>query len=66
MGGNKIFLNFKTDKDKRNDYFAETFRGLGQQMHLIEDASVPLHVRDDAHFSLIYDNYETWVEIKSF
>jgi len=52
----------ETDQDKRDDYFAETFRGLGQQMHLIEDASVPLHVRDDAHFSPLYGNYETWVK----
>jgi hypothetical protein len=32
---------------------------VGQLMHLVEDASVPLHTRNDAH--LIF-NYETWVE----
>ena len=29
----------------REYYFAKTFRGLGQLMHLVEDASVPLHTR---------------------
>lgn len=43
----------------RDYYFAETFRGLGQQMHLVEDASVPLHTRDDIH---IIFNYEGWVK----
>jgi hypothetical protein len=43
----------------RENYFAETFRGVGQLMHLVEDASVPLHTRNDAH--LLF-NYETWVE----
>jgi len=47
------------DQTTRDYYFAETFRGLGQQMHLIEDASVPLHTRDDIH---IIFNYEGWVE----
>lgn len=47
------------DKTTREKYFAETFRGLGQLMHLIEDASVPLHTRDDMH---IIFSYEGWVE----
>ncbi len=47
------------DQTTRDYYFAETFRGLGQQMHLIEDASVPLHTRDDIH---IIFNYEGWVK----
>ncbi|MEK6777696.1 MAG: hypothetical protein AABY87_12590 [bacterium] len=31
------------DKSTRENYFAQTFRGVGQLMHLIEDASVPSH-----------------------
>lgn len=45
-------------KTERDTYFAETFRGLGQLMHLIQDVSVPAHTRDDTHISY---NYETWV-----
>jgi hypothetical protein len=33
----------------RSMFFAETFRGLGQQMHLLQDMAVPHHVRNDAH-----------------
>lgn len=47
------------DKTQRDAYFAETFRGLGQLMHLIEDASVPAHTRNDFHY---FYNYEKWVE----
>ena len=47
------------DQTTREKYFAETFRGIGQVMHLVEDASVPLHTRHDAHFLF---NYEGWVE----
>ncbi len=44
-------------KELRDNYFAETFRGLGQLMHLVEDLSVPAHTRDDFHY---FYNYETW------
>ncbi|MBI4688570.1 MAG: hypothetical protein HY756_12495 [Nitrospirae bacterium] len=37
------------DKTKREEYFARTSRGLGHQMHLIQDAAQPDHVRNDAH-----------------
>lgn len=47
------------DGTTREEYFAETFQGLGQLMHLVEDASVPLHTRDDAH---VIFNYEKWIE----
>ncbi|MBE0427112.1 MAG: hypothetical protein IBX72_10780 [Nitrospirae bacterium] len=36
----------KTDREKN---LADTFRALGQVMHLIQDVSVPAHTRDDAH-----------------
>src|SRR5262249_25101698 len=33
----------------RNEYWTDTFRGIGQIMHLVVDASVPEHTRTDAH-----------------
>ncbi len=55
---------------EREQAFADTFRALGQVMHLIVDASVPEHVRNDLHpkesicrfFGIrCYGNYEYWV-----
>ncbi len=50
----------------RQYYMAETFRGLGQLMHLVQDLSVPAHARNDAH--IIDDNilsrYELWMKNK--
>jgi hypothetical protein len=48
------------DKATRENYFAETFRGLGQLMHLVKDMSVPEHARNDGHYGF-YD-YEKWVD----
>jgi len=55
------FLNALTSQTKtdRDENFAETFRGLGQLMHLVQDLSVPAHTRDDGH--VLY-NYEDWVK----
>jgi len=33
----------------RQANFAKMFRGLGQQMHLLQDMSVPAHVRNNSH-----------------
>jgi hypothetical protein len=33
----------------RQENFARMFRGLGHQMHLLQDTAVPDHVRNDAH-----------------
>jgi hypothetical protein len=61
----------KNDTDRGN-YFADTFRGLGQLMHLVEDASVPAHVRNDGHpFGYISKeyprgyHYEIWAKKKN-
>jgi hypothetical protein len=40
----------------RDYYFANTFRALGQLMHLVQDASVPAHVRGDVHILYMYEN----------
>lgn len=37
------------NKDIREEKFAATFRSLGQVMHLVSDASVPAHARNDIH-----------------
>jgi hypothetical protein len=49
-----------SEKTLRDTNFAQTFRGLGQLMHLIQDASVPAHTRNDAH--LFGYHYEKWVK----
>lgn len=47
---------------QREQAFADAFRAVGQVMHLVVDASVPEHTRNDAHpFGAIYGNYEYWV-----
>lgn len=46
-------------KAARDTFFAWTFRALGQTMHLVQDASVPAHTRNDVH---ILWNYENWVD----
>ncbi|MDA8139428.1 MAG: hypothetical protein M0036_12320 [Desulfobacteraceae bacterium] len=35
----------------RKQTFAMLFKGLGHQMHLVQDMAVPYHVRNDAHAS---------------
>lgn len=47
------------DKTTQENLYGETFRGLGQLMHLVQDASVPSHTRNDAHLIL---DYESWVK----
>lgn len=59
-------------KEDRDVYFAKTFRGLGHQMHLIEDLAQPDHVRNDSHIvdslfeSNLYGSYylEAWAARK--
>lgn len=46
------------EKAPRDTNFANTFRGLGQLMHLLEDMSVPEHARNSFHPS---GGYEKWV-----
>jgi len=52
----------------RDRYLALTFKALGHAMHLVQDASVPSHVRADVHISLCSicgpdpDDFHYWVE----
>jgi len=55
----------RTEREKN---LADTFRALGQIMHLIQDASVPAHVRNDPHVYIdLFGkkigkyHYEVWV-----
>lgn len=43
---------------EREEYLAKCFMGLGHLMHLVQDLTVPAHVRDDLH--LVLDEYESW------
>jgi hypothetical protein len=47
-----------TSPTAREMNFADVFRGLGQVMHLVQDMSVPEHVRNDGH---VKKAYEEWV-----
>lgn len=49
------------DKATRETNFAETFRALGQVMHLVQDVSVPEHTRNNGHY-FAYD-YEKWIDV---
>ena len=49
----------------REQTLAEVFLGLGHLVHLIQDATVPAHVRNDAHPDFLpfqEDGYEKWAE----
>lgn len=47
----------------REHLFADTFRALGQVMHLVVDGSVPEHTRNDIHpLGALYGSYEYWAE----
>jgi hypothetical protein len=58
------------DPDARTRHFGDTLLALGHLTHVIQDATVPAHVRDDAHLSLdlgllkvgVGDGYESWVD----
>jgi hypothetical protein len=49
----------KLQPSERDSELAKTFEGLGRQMHLIQDAASPAHVRNDPH--LLY-NYESLID----
>jgi hypothetical protein len=54
-----------TSRESSDDHLARTLKGLGYQMHLIQDMSQPNHVRNDTH---IWDGagwrngLETWAK----
>ena len=48
------------DKATREANFTDTFRAIGQVMHLVQDISVPEHTRNNGHY--FSHNYEDWVK----
>lgn len=67
-----LALTSTTDSERQAN-FAKTFKGLGHQLHLIEDMAQPDHVRNDSHIwdSLAGKNpvhgsffFETWAQKK--
>jgi hypothetical protein len=66
LGGNWSWLDARkyfyealtaTTDYNRQLYYANTFRALGQLMHLVQDASVPEHVRNAIHIAAAYEAY---------
>ncbi|MBU0477699.1 hypothetical protein KKC91_03935 [bacterium] len=57
-----------TTKESKNANFGKMFYSLGRTVHLLQDMSVPAHVRDDPHFPYFNqllgekDMYEAHVE----
>jgi hypothetical protein len=48
---------------ERDEAWAETFRAVGQLMHLVVDASVPEHTRNDPHpLGGLFGSYEYWAQ----
>ena len=45
---------------EREAVFADCFRAVGHVMHLLGDASVPLHTRNDVHVFPIFDIVGRW------
>ena len=47
-------------REQRDLLLADTFRTLGHLTHMVQDASVPAHSRNDSHFR--FEGYESWAE----
>jgi len=55
-----------SDKETREETFAQLFKGLGHQMHLVQDMAVPYHVRNDAHVADALQGdelYKIWMRL---
>ena len=50
-----------TDPGDRESCFWQTFEGLGRLMHLVQDATVPEHVRLDSHMNPFEYHYEVFM-----
>jgi len=62
----KLFSEALTavNDNERQAKFAQMFKGLGHQMHLVQDMAVPAHVRNDAHpeYSLWRTDRDQWAD----
>lgn len=62
----RMYYAALTEEDpvRRDAMWADLFRALGQMMHLVVDASVPEHTRNDMHplgAMKVENSYERWV-----
>lgn len=62
----RLYYDALTEPDpvRREAMWADLFRALGQIMHLVVDASVPEHARNDVHLLgavKLQNSYERWV-----
>ncbi|MFQ5755490.1 MAG: hypothetical protein ACE5H7_05280 [Acidiferrobacterales bacterium] len=52
-----------SDATERDVAFGNSFRALGQVLHLVADGSVPAHARNDSHVG--GEPFETWLEAQA-
>jgi hypothetical protein len=57
LNSTTIFGRTNMSDVERKQFLAWAFRAVGQTMHLVEDASVPEHTRNDVHIRYNYENY---------
>jgi hypothetical protein len=57
-----LYQNINMNEEDRNQYFAWMLQALGHTLHLIQDASVPAHTRNDSHGLL--EPYDYWTNNK--
>jgi hypothetical protein len=69
LGAGVIEKKRDMSEKEREEFFAWTFQSLGHTLHLLADASVPAHTRNDGHSGrfipfLIWDPepYESWTD----
>ena len=58
MNPNHISGQTNMTKEDRDQYFAWTLQALGHTLHLVQDASVPAHTRNDFHG--LFEPFEKW------
>ncbi|MBW2169314.1 MAG: hypothetical protein JRG69_08660 [Deltaproteobacteria bacterium] len=49
-----FFGKSNMNQEERDLFFAWTFQAIGHTLHLIQDASVPAHTRNDSHMHIPY------------
>lgn len=57
-----LYQIINMNEEERDQYFAWTLQALGHTLHLIQDASVPAHTRNDFHGPM--EPYERWTNNK--
>jgi len=57
-GSHSISSQTNMNKEDRDQYFAWTLQALGHTLHLVQDASVPAHTRNDFHG--LFEPFEKW------